>query len=92
LSRARSNASLSAARYKADNVQRFSDEGETIMARFVQMPIAGGQQGQFVIVNIDLVRYIRSVKTGQATVYFDDEQSLTVAMDAQQIAEAANGA
>jgi hypothetical protein len=38
------------------------------------------------------VRYIRSVKTGQATVYFDDEQSLTVAMDAQQIAEAANGA
>jgi hypothetical protein len=92
LRRLRSHVSLSAAWYKADNVQRFSDEGETIMARFVQMPIAGGQQGQFVIVNIDLVRYIRSVKTGQATVYFDDEQSLTVAMDAQQIAEAANGA
>ena len=61
------------------------------MARFVEMPIAGGQRGQNVIVNIDLVRYIRSVKTGQATVYFDDDQSLTVAMDAQQIAEAANG-
>ena len=86
------HASLSADWYKADNVLRFSDEGETFMARFVEMPIAGGQQGQNVIVNIDLVRYIRSVKTGQATVYFDDDQSLTVAMDAQQIAEAANGA
>jgi hypothetical protein len=65
LRRLRSHASLSADRYKADNVLRFSDEGEAFMARFVEMPIAGGQQGQNVIVNIDLVRYIRSVKTGE---------------------------